>query len=81
MTHSRHPTPGWLKLVYARLYRQMREKYHREKTIARLPIGAYKGCLNVILFSMETPPMPKVTIKTDKKTIDVKDGYALIDMC
>ena len=25
--------------------------------------------------------MPKVTIKTDNKTIDVKDGYALIDMC
>ncbi len=26
-------------------------------------------------------PMPKVTIKTDNKTIDVKDGYPLIDMC
>lgn len=25
--------------------------------------------------------MPKVTITTDKKTIDVVDGYALIDMC
>ncbi|MEY4630896.1 MAG: hypothetical protein RIQ81_1016 [Pseudomonadota bacterium] len=25
--------------------------------------------------------MPKVTITTDKKTIDVADGYALIDMC
>ena len=25
--------------------------------------------------------MPKVTIVTDKKTIDVPDGYALIDMC
>jgi ferredoxin len=25
--------------------------------------------------------MPKVTITTDKKTIDVVDGYAMIDMC
>lgn len=25
--------------------------------------------------------MPKVTITTDDKTIDVKDGYAMIDMC
>lgn len=25
--------------------------------------------------------MPKVTITTDKKTIEVADGYALIDMC
>ena len=25
--------------------------------------------------------MPKVTITTDKKTIDVVEGYALIDMC
>lgn len=25
--------------------------------------------------------MPKVTIKTDNKTIEVKDGYPLIDMC
>ncbi len=25
--------------------------------------------------------MPKVTITTDKKTIEVKDGYPLIDMC
>ena len=25
--------------------------------------------------------MPKVTIKTDYKTIEVKDGYPLIDMC
>ena len=25
--------------------------------------------------------MPKVTITTDNKTIDVVDGYALIDMC
>ena len=25
--------------------------------------------------------MPKVTIKTDNKTIEVKEGYPLIDMC
>ena len=25
--------------------------------------------------------MPKVTITSDKKTIDVVEGYALIDMC
>lgn len=25
--------------------------------------------------------MPKVTITTDKKTIDVRDNYPLIDMC
>lgn len=25
--------------------------------------------------------MPKVTITTDNKSIDVEDGYALIDMC
>jgi ferredoxin len=25
--------------------------------------------------------MPKVTITTDNKTIDVADGYAMIDMC
>ncbi len=25
--------------------------------------------------------MPKVVITTDDKTIDVKDGYAMIDMC
>jgi len=25
--------------------------------------------------------MPKVTITTDNKTIDVVDGYAMIDMC
>lgn len=25
--------------------------------------------------------MPKVTITTDKKTIDVVQGYAMIDMC
>ena len=25
--------------------------------------------------------MPKVTITTDKKTIDVPSGYAMIDMC
>lgn len=25
--------------------------------------------------------MPKVTITTDDKTFEVKDGYALIDMC
>jgi len=25
--------------------------------------------------------MPKVTIKTDEKTIEVENGYALIDMC
>ena len=25
--------------------------------------------------------MPKVTITTDKKTIDVPQGYAMIDMC
>lgn len=25
--------------------------------------------------------MPKVTIKTDNKTIEVPDNYALIDMC
>lgn len=25
--------------------------------------------------------MPKVTIKTDNKTIDVVDNYAMIDMC
>ena len=25
--------------------------------------------------------MPKVTITTDKKTFEVADGYALIDMC
>ena len=25
--------------------------------------------------------MPKVIITTDKKTIDVPDGYAMIDMC
>jgi len=25
--------------------------------------------------------MPKITITTDKKTIDVSEGYAMIDMC
>lgn len=25
--------------------------------------------------------MPKVTVTTDNKTIDVPDGYAMIDMC
>lgn len=25
--------------------------------------------------------MPKVTITTDNKTLDVEEGYALIDMC
>jgi ferredoxin len=25
--------------------------------------------------------MPKVNIKTDKLTLDVREGYALIDMC
>jgi ferredoxin len=25
--------------------------------------------------------MPKITITTDKKTIDVSQGYAMIDMC
>lgn len=25
--------------------------------------------------------MPKITVTTDDLTIDVKDGYALIDMC
>jgi len=30
---------------------------------------------------MEINIMPKVTITTDNKTIDVNDGYAMIDMC
>jgi ferredoxin len=38
-------------------------------------------CVLITLRKLDLKFMPKVTVTTDDLTIEVKDGYALIDMC